>query len=311
MTERTQSRKYGERFTAIPFRVFQAREGEEISPRQFQILCWLAYRCERDRGQTAFRLQALKDELGLTCSREQLRNDVAGLAPAWLEVEAPPPGSTKGVWKARLADARTLREGEEIGAPPSVLQIQTPSDLEESSNGGSGLGAANPQAEADSAPTAPPRDGASLSDQSLALSKSDPSAAQNADLRSPDDEVNDAHPTASEPSSVHEGSGSRSEVSLDGMVGGDTNGFGNLIPSEVAAHLRARQAIMALVAVLADADPRTATTFAEKFPTLKADDFDACRAYVLRSGSDLDRPGAAAYRFLERRQDEALAEAAA
>ena len=76
------SKRAAEGFTAVPNRVIQAWEREQLNFNQVGLLLWLTYRCWRDRGETHFTLRTLNDEVGWPRSMERLRQELTALAEA-------------------------------------------------------------------------------------------------------------------------------------------------------------------------------------------------------------------------------------
>ncbi|HJU36673.1 MAG TPA: hypothetical protein VJ716_04565 [Gaiellaceae bacterium] len=98
------SRTSTERFSAIPRRVDEAIDREELTPRQGNLLKRLIYRCGAE-SQTSFTLAELAEWLrGWELTLEALRLDLKALEEAgWISLGSPGPG--RSAWKLTLVGA--------------------------------------------------------------------------------------------------------------------------------------------------------------------------------------------------------------
>lgn len=101
MSKRTRA---AERFSAIPRRVDEAIDREELSSRRGELLKRLIYRCGA-AGQTSFTLAELAEWLrGWELTLEALRLDLKALeAAGWISLDSPGPG--RSAWTLTLLGA--------------------------------------------------------------------------------------------------------------------------------------------------------------------------------------------------------------
>jgi hypothetical protein len=132
-------------FSRQPHRVREALERGDLDFYEYGVVSFLVAKLDRDRGELPLTLRALADVIQWPreLSHEYLRQKLHRLdADGWVRCISPGVGG-KGPWLFKLGSAAVR--------PPTSLQLETPSQLEVTSNTTGGEEPARPHEQLDSA----------------------------------------------------------------------------------------------------------------------------------------------------------------